>query len=256
MQRIDVGNFQRIADHTARRRTASGPHGNALRARIAHEVPDDQEVAGVAHLHNHLDFVGKALLVFRDWTPQPALLGESFEMRQALRESLSRDALEVTVDGVPFGDLKFGERITHRLDAHVAAFGDGGGAFEGLRQFAEDLGHLLGGLEIKLVGSEAHALRIGHGFAGLNAEQHFLGASIGAREVVAIVRGHQRDATLAREPHEMAIHRAIDLEALVLHFEEEIAFAENIAQPIGGVASIVHAPVDQRLGHRSAQTCR
>src|SRR5437667_3316584 len=33
--------------------------------RIAHEVPDDQEVPGVAHLHDHLDFVGEALLVLR-----------------------------------------------------------------------------------------------------------------------------------------------------------------------------------------------
>ena len=253
LQRIDVGNFQRVTHQAARGRSASGADGNPLRARIAHEVPDDQEVAGVAHLHDHLDFILQALFVFRERAPQPALLGERFEIRQARGESFARDALEITIHRVALRHLEFGEGIAHRLDAHVAAFGDGRGAFERVRQFAEDLGHLLGGLEIKLIGGKAHALGIRHGLAGLNAEQHFLRAGVGAREVMAIVGGHQGNAALAREAHELAIHGPIDLQALVLNFEEEIAFAEDVAQAIGGVAGIVVTALDERLGHRAAQ---
>ena len=78
LQRVDVGNFQRETDEAPRRRSSARPHRNALRARIAHEVPDDQEIAGVAHLHDHLDFVREALFVFGQRTPQPALFRELF----------------------------------------------------------------------------------------------------------------------------------------------------------------------------------
>ena len=135
------------------------------------------------------------------------------------------------------GNLEIGKRVLYRLDAHIAALGDGRGAFERLRQFAEHLRHLLRGLEIKLIGGKAHALRIGHGFAGLNAHQHFLRARIGLRQVVAVVGGHQGNAAFAREPHQVAIHGAIDVQALILHFEEEIAFAENVLQAMRGRAA-------------------
>ena len=110
------------------------------------------------------------MLVLGERTPQPALLGELFEVRHALGESFANGALEITIERMTLRHLEFRERIAHRLDAHVAALCDGRGAFERVRQFAEDLRHLLGGLEIKLVGGEAHALRIGHGLASLNAE--------------------------------------------------------------------------------------
>ena len=43
-ERIDVGDAQRVADQAAGRRAASRAHGNALGARVADEIPDDQEV--------------------------------------------------------------------------------------------------------------------------------------------------------------------------------------------------------------------
>ena len=45
VQRIDVGDPQRPRDQAAGRRAAAGPDRNALLARVADEVPDDQEVA-------------------------------------------------------------------------------------------------------------------------------------------------------------------------------------------------------------------
>ena len=50
LQRIDVGDVQRIADQAARRGAAPRPHRNSLRPRVVDEIPDDQEVAGEAHL--------------------------------------------------------------------------------------------------------------------------------------------------------------------------------------------------------------
>ena len=67
---------------------------------------------------------------------------------------------------------------------------------DGIGQFAENLSHFVGGLEIKLVGGEFHALAVAHGLASLNAHEDFLGVGIGLREVVAIVGGNEGDAGL------------------------------------------------------------
>ena len=51
-QRIEVGDAERIGDERSRAGPAAGPHGNAVALRPVDEVGDDQEVAGVAHLHD------------------------------------------------------------------------------------------------------------------------------------------------------------------------------------------------------------
>ena len=46
LDRIDVGDPQAVGDEAAGRRSAARPDRNALLARVADEVPDDQEVPG------------------------------------------------------------------------------------------------------------------------------------------------------------------------------------------------------------------
>ena len=48
LERIDVGDAQAVGDEAAGRRAAARADRNALLARVADEVPDDQEVARVA----------------------------------------------------------------------------------------------------------------------------------------------------------------------------------------------------------------
>ena len=56
-ERIDVGDAQRVGDHRAGRRAAARAHRDVVLAGVADEVPDHQEVAGEAHLVDHLDLV-------------------------------------------------------------------------------------------------------------------------------------------------------------------------------------------------------
>ena len=72
-------------------------------------------------------------------------------------------------------------------------------------------------------------------------------------QIVAIVGGHQRDAGFFREADEVLIDALFDFQALVLNFQEEIPFAENIAQPVGVFARLVELFVDDGFGDRSAQ---
>ena len=66
LDRIDVGDPQAIRDEAAGRRSAARSNRDALFARVADEVPGDQEVPGVLHLLDHLDFVGQPTLVLVD----------------------------------------------------------------------------------------------------------------------------------------------------------------------------------------------
>ena len=57
LQRVDVGDAQAVGDQAARGRAAARPDGDALFARVADEVPDDQEVAREPHPLDHVDLV-------------------------------------------------------------------------------------------------------------------------------------------------------------------------------------------------------
>ena len=74
LQRIHVRDAQRVADQAAGSRAAARADGNFLRARVVNEIPDDQEVALIAHLLDHFDLERQAALVFRQWMAQRALL--------------------------------------------------------------------------------------------------------------------------------------------------------------------------------------
>ena len=60
LERIDVGDAQAVGDQAAGRRPAARADRNAPLARVADEVPDDQEVARVLHPLDHLDLVARA----------------------------------------------------------------------------------------------------------------------------------------------------------------------------------------------------
>ena len=99
VERIDVGDPQAVGDEAAGGRAAARADRDALLARVADEIPDDQEVPGYSICLIIVDFVGEAPLVLVDRVlaaspsrrelPQP---------RQPLREALAHDVLEVVVE--------------------------------------------------------------------------------------------------------------------------------------------------------------
>jgi hypothetical protein len=99
-------------------------------------------------------------------------------------------------------------------------------------------------------------MRVAHRLAGLNAEQDFLRVRVGVPEVVAIVRGDQGDAGLARQTDDFGVDALFDFEPLVLNFEEEIVLSENVAQAVRCFASLVRFLVNQIFGDCAAQARR
>src|SRR4029077_19445851 len=97
--------------------------------------------------------------------------------------------------------FKYGECAVNALDSNMASMRDVHRSAERVRQFAEHLRHLSRRLEVKLVSGKLHAMRVAHGLAGLDAQQDILGMRVVVMQVVAIVRGYQRDASFFREAH-------------------------------------------------------
>ena len=220
------------------------------------EIPNDQEIAGEAHLLDHFNFGGQAAFVVAQRMAQPVFLGQLLEHQRALHESFAHDFLEVRVGGVSLRNLEFRKRIADPLNFHVAAIGDRHRARHRIRQFAKHLRHFLAALEIKLVRGEFHARPVAHGLARLNAHQYFLGVRIRLRQIMAIVGRHQRDAAFLGEANQIAIDPNVLFEPLVLHFEEEILFPENIAQAVRSYFRLVVFLGENRVGHFPAQTSR
>ena len=54
LERVDVGDRQRVGDDAAGRRAAPGADGDAVVLGELHEVPDDEEVGAEAHLADDL----------------------------------------------------------------------------------------------------------------------------------------------------------------------------------------------------------
>ncbi len=158
------------------------------------EVPDDQEVAFVAHLLDHLDFEGEPPLVFRERISQNALLPQTLEVRRARGKPFADHFFEKASGGMAFGNLELREWIGDALNFDIAARSNVHGPAQRLGKFAENLRHFHGALEVKLVGRKLHAMRVAHGLAGLNAEQNFLSVGVFVMQIVAIVGGNQRNA--------------------------------------------------------------
>src|SRR5580704_2819471 len=121
------------------------------------EIPDDQEIAFIAHLLDHFDFGGEATLVFSERIAQRTLLRKAFEIWDSLAETLASNLFEIAAWRMSRRDFEFWKRVGNAVYFDVAACGDIHGAAERVRNFAKDLRHFLSSLEIKLIGGELHA---------------------------------------------------------------------------------------------------
>ena len=158
-QRVDVGDAQAVRHEAAGRRAAARADRDALLARVADEVPDDQEVARVLHPLDHLDLVREARLVLVERMAQRSGRGELPQARQPLGEALAHHVLEVVVERVAraarrssAGGSRSPLRSTSQRSAMRTVFASASG------NSAEDARHLLGGLQVELIAVIAEPL--------------------------------------------------------------------------------------------------
>ena len=153
-----------VGDDRARRRAAARAHRDAAVLGELHEVPDDQEVGGEAHLLDHRRAPSRAAR-----PPRPAAgrrSGGAGPRRRARAGTRPRAR--------PSGVSKRGISILPSSISTVAALGDLERGGRRLRPVGERGRHLVGVLEVELVGVEAQ-LRLGQRALGLHAEQRRCG---------------------------------------------------------------------------------
>src|SRR5271157_953853 len=66
LQRVDIGDAERVRDQRSRRRSAARANRNISLLRVTDEVPDNQKVSGVLHLPDDVDLARQSLLVLRE----------------------------------------------------------------------------------------------------------------------------------------------------------------------------------------------
>ena len=253
LQRIDIGDAQRVRDQRSRRRTTARTHRNVTLAGVADEIPDDQEVSGELHLLDDGQFPGQPLLVFRQVMSQPALRIERPQSFQAAGESLAGDVLEVTVEGESVRHVEVRKRIADFFQPHVAAFGNAQGAAQHVGRVLEDPLHFVVTLDEEVRALELHAVGVLDRLAGLDAEHHVLRVGVVLAEIVAVVRCDQRQAKVFFQAEQIGMDAVFLFEALVLNFEKEVVLSENVVVGRGGAARSVVVLFHQTLGNFAFQ---
>src|ERR1022692_2571546 len=124
LQRIDVGNAERISNHRTRRRSPPGAHRDAPLARVAYEIPNDQEVTRELHLLDDGDLARQSLFVLRQRMLESSASRRAPQVLHPSRKSLPRDVLEITVESKSVRNVEMRKRAGNFLQSKVAAFGN------------------------------------------------------------------------------------------------------------------------------------
>ena len=211
-ERVDVGDLQRVGDDRAGRRAAPGPHRDAVVLGELDEVPDDQEVGVEAHPVDHLELRSRAAR-----SPRPAA-----GRRSGARRPSSASSRRYSPSGSPVRRRVARDQHLAELDARPAqrsAISSVVGTASG--QAANDGRHLVGVLQIELVGVEAQ-LRLGQRGLGLHAEQRGVVVVVLAAQVVDVGRAHQRPPDLAGHAHDALVGLVLVGDAVLLHLEVDV----------------------------------
>ncbi len=241
--RVHRGDAETEAHRGVRRRAAPlAEHAGA--AREAHDVPDDQEIAGEAELADDRELVRELPVVRRRARASPAFV-----------RALLHEPREIFIGAHRRREGELRQRGLELCHAPRAALGDrerGAHAFGTLLPAARDLRRRL---EIPLaVGPRARAHLGERALVAQRAEHivHHARARIG---VVHIVRDHPRDRECARDVDERPDERALLFESVVPAFDGDAA-AEDVDERGGGLARLVLEPARDEPRHPAARAAR
>ena len=245
---VKVGDAHGIGHQAAGGRAAPRPHGDALVLGPVDEVGHHQEVAGEAHFAQHVQLVGQAVGVFL-LVYGLAPLGKLLD---ALLEALLGNLAQAVFGGLAVGQVEHREPQMPQGYLHLAALGDVHGVGNGLGQLREQVGHLLGRLEIDLA-RKLHAVWVFHRLAGLDAQQNVVGLVVFAAQVVAVVGGHQAQAQTPRKVDKAGVDLLLLGQACILQLDKEVVFAHDLGQFAGRGLGLVLASGQHQVGHLALQ---
>ena len=194
LQRVKVGDRERVGDDGAGGRATSRPDDDAEFSRIDDVVLHDEEVAGEAHGLDHVQLVVQSLLY---------LIGELLAI--ALLSSLVREVPEVVVS---VGKALRDREVRHQwvtvdgVDLHLVE--DLRGIAQRLGHVREDRTHLLCALEPLLLGI-GKPIGVVEGLAGAEADQSLMSLSVILMCEVGVIGGNELHTLFPCELHQYLV---------------------------------------------------
>ncbi len=242
---INVGDANAIGRQATRAGPAPGAHGDAAVFGVVDEVVDDEVVVGIPHLGNDADLIIQAFPQFlRHLARIPAL------------EPFAANLFKVGLVFHAIGRLEIRELRLAVMEIEMALLGNAVGVLAGFGHHRKQVVHLVGALDVEFVGAELHAVGVGDGLAGLDAQQNALHLGVLAGKIMRVVGRHQRDAGLAGKADQLRQDHIVLFQTVVLKLDVIVALAKQVLIVQSDAFCPLIVPGQDGLGHLPRQTGR
>ena len=242
---VDVGDAHAVGGKAARARTAPGTDRDVPAFGVVDKVVDDEVVVGVPHILDDAYLIRKALAQ-----------GVGDLAGIAALQPLVAELFKVGLVLHAVGRFEVGQLGVAEGKGKITLLRNFVGVLAGFRHQREQVVHLVGAFQVELIGLKFHAVGVGNGLAGLDAQKDALHLGVVAADVVRIVGGDHRDAGFARKADELRQHDRVLLQTVVLQFQIVVPCPEQIAEIQRGLLGALVIPCQNRLRHLARQTRR
>ena len=237
LQRVDVGDARQIGHDAAGSTASPRPHRDIVGPAVVDEIPDDEEIAGIAHLFDDPQFV------FHPFPSGAVILGVPG------REAFFTELPQETVHGLSGRQGEFRQEQMAEFQFQAAPLGDFQGIVQGFLVFWENGFHFLPALQVVGIVVEAHPLGIQVPGVGLDAQEDILAGSIFFMDVVEVVGGHQFDIVFLGQPAEFPADGGFFRQAMVLDLQVVVIPIEDIQVFQHGLLGGFQFAPEQVAGH-------
>ena len=208
-----------------------------MAAAIIDKIPDNEEVAGVAH---RIDDVQLKVQTLAD-----LLIHNLIALRQSLLAQVTQIAH--SVKALRHRELR--QQQMAELHLHVAAVSNFIGIAQSLRTIAEQRLHLIIAFQIIAVVVKAHTVRLINRAGRLNAQQNILRCGILLLHIMQIICRYQAKTELLRQLLQLRADLVLLIKIMVLNFQKVIFFAENINIFLNTAACSLQVVLQNHLRH-------
>ncbi len=231
LQRVQIGDQQRVGHQRAGPGTPARPHRNAVVLGPLDKVHHDQEVARKAHLGDDVQLKVQAIVIHRPFRlVLRVVLAENG--CQTLLQPLLGDLTKIFVHGHALGDRVIGQEVLPHPDLHRTTPGDLQGVLDGLGNVREQFDHFLGGAQVLLIAEAPLTTGIVQRPPLADADPGLVGLEVLRLQKVHVVGGHHRQPHVRRQRHTQVQAILVARAAGALQFQV-VAVRVEIA-PVGG----------------------
>ncbi|CCJ85173.1 titin [Cronobacter dublinensis 582] len=196
LQRIEVGDFQRVRHQRPCARTTARPYRNTVILRPLDKLHHDQEVTRETHLVDNLKLNIQAFVIGR------ALLRALFRVREQEFQTLFQPLFGFQDQKIFRGHVagrEFRQEVFTQTHRHVTATGNLNAVFQRLRNIGEQLAHLIFGTQILLRRIVARPFRVVERKAVVNGDANFMRVEISGLDKAHVVGSDDRHAFFFRQ---------------------------------------------------------